>query len=326
MCLEHRPLWLMTGAETFSFFPDIIPDNRCRGFCNEAGVKLQDEEKGGRDMFGVRWVYVPMAGGSMEAPGEAHLFENANEWREKLCWPDIDSWDFAGCAERNREMLDNGRFNYIPFMNGCYFERMVSFMGFESAAMALIDEEQKEAVKELFEKTTELFCRIVDKCCEYFDVDGFLVHDDWGSQRGPFFSPEVAEEMIVPYMKKLTAHIHKKGKVAELHSCGKNEMQIENYIKAGWDIWGPMGNINDTLALFRKYGDRIVIGVVPENDPENISDEEQREYARKTAALLCGEKGKVCFLNKSFTPRIKGAYAEELYRQSRIYYESWEEI
>ena len=63
--MAHRtPAWLCTGVETFSFYPDIIPDNRARGFVNDGGIQLSNEEKGGKDMFGVEWVFVPVAGGT----------------------------------------------------------------------------------------------------------------------------------------------------------------------------------------------------------------------------------------------------------------------
>ena len=321
MALERKPLWLNTGVEVFNFYPDVIPDNRARGFINDGGKSIPDEAKGGKDMFGIEWVYMPSAGGSMEVPGVPHLFEDANDWQSSITWPDIDSWDWEGCSKRNQDFLNNGMFNYMVFFNGFGFERLISFMGFENAAMALLDEEQHDALKAMFDKMSDLYCRIVDRCCEYFDIDGFLTHDDWGTQLAPFFSMEVGRELFVPYMRKVTDHIHSKGKVAELHSCGCNERQIENYIAGGWDIWAPMANINDTCALFRKYGDQIIIGVSPEKyDKENDSEETIRAMGQKFARDFCSDPKKVCIVNRYFSPFMCGAYAEEVYRTSRQIY------
>lgn len=318
MALNRKPIWLNTGVEVFNFYPDIIPDNRARGFVNDGGVVLKNEEKGGADMFGIKWVFVPVAGGSMEDPEQEHLFDDANDWEEHIVWPDVDSWDWEGCAARNKEMLDTDKFVYVPLLNGFGFERLISFMGFEDAAVALVDEDQHDALKALLDKTSDLYCKIVDKFCEHFAIDGFLIHDDWGTQRAPFFSFEAGKELIVPYMKKVVDRIHSHGKVAELHSCGCNEMQIENYIAAGWDIWGPMANINDTKKLFADYGDKIVIGVNPDAyDPENDSEEVIRAKAKEFAETYFGDPNKVCIINRYFSPYLQGAYAEELYKVSR---------
>ena len=194
-------------------------------------------------------------------------------------------------------------------------------MGFEDAAVAIIDEDQQDALKELFDKLADLYIKIIDKCIQYYDVDGFQIHDDWGTQRAPFFSFEAGREMLVPATRKVTDFIHSKGKVAELHSCGCNEMQIENFIAAGWDIWGPMANINDTHKLFEEYGDQIIIGVnIDPYDKANDSEETIRAKAREFVDKFCSDPNKVCILNRYASPYIEGAYAEELYKASRLVY------
>lgn len=309
MALVHKSSWLHSPDEIFEFYPDILPDNRARGYVNEEGHWLADDEKGGKDLFGVEWVYIPSAGGSVEKPGAPCLLENANDWPQVIRWPNVDAWDWKGSGERNKALLQSGKVNYIPLLNGFGFERLVSFMGFENALMALIDEEQEDAVKELLDRLADLACRIIDLCCIYFDIDGFLIHDDWGSQRDSFFSPQVGRELFVPAMQKITARIHAHGKVAELHSCGCLGRQIENFIKGGWDVWHPMTNINDTMALFKVYGDRIVLGVSPENGTENWNTE---AVAQAFVEDICADRQKVCVLSRYFVPQISDDYKRAL--------------
>lgn len=310
---EKKPLWIPTLGEFFYFCPSVIPDCVARAAVTEAG-EFPPEKWGGRDMFGVEWEYVPIAGGSMVRPGQ-ELFEDANEWREKLTWPDVESWDWKGSGEKNREFLQNGRANLLRFFNGCWFERLVSFMGFENAAIALVDEEQKEAVKELFYEITKLHCRIVDLCCEHFDIAGFNVHDDWGSQRAPFFSKAVGREMIVPYMKLLTDHIHSKGKIADLHSCGCVGEQIENFIAAGWDSWAPQP-MNDVKAYYEAYGEQIVLEVIPPSLPAGADEALQRQMAREAAKTYTvpGKPAKIGYYGAEV---LTEAYSQELYCCSR---------
>jgi hypothetical protein len=88
------------------FNPKIIPDNIARAFVIESFV-LDRKDYGGKDMFGVEWEYVEVATGSMVKPGSP-ILKDANEWEDKLIFPDIDKWDWKGSAESNRSTLKNG--------------------------------------------------------------------------------------------------------------------------------------------------------------------------------------------------------------------------
>lgn len=308
--LEKKPIWMPMGGESTSFCPKVIPDCVARAFVIEAE---NVPKSGGIDMFGIKWVLEPTVGGCIEDPNEPILFDDVNEWEEKIVWPDIDSWDWEGSAKANKDYLNNGKANMVWFLNGCWFERLISFMGFENAVMALIDDEQEDALKALFTKTTDLYCRLVDKCCDAYGdgISGFVVHDDWGSQKDAFFSPEVGREIFLPFMKQLVDHIHSRGKIAFLHSCGCLNKQVGTFADAGWDSWTPM-TMNDTVKMYDDYGDRIIIGVVPEAfDPATTSEEEQErlgaEFAKRFPLATCNGRGIV-------TP----AFIKGYYKQSRL--------
>jgi uroporphyrinogen-III decarboxylase len=169
-----------------------------------------------------------------------------------------------------------------------FYERLISFMDFEGAIMALVDEDQHDAVHDFFDRLADLYIRIFDKYIAWFPaIDGFYFHDDWGSQKETFFSPAIVEEMIVPYMKRVTDFLHSKGKFCELHSCGQNLKQVPNMIKAGWDAWFPQ-LMNDTHKIYELFGDKIIVGVAPDPfDPETTPEEKQRELAREYAGKFC---------------------------------------
>ena len=319
--MNKQGIWESTDCEMGNFTPSVIPDNIARGFIFEGGPKIPKEQYGGKDMFGVEWVYVDQVGGSMVKPG-APLLEDANEWREKVVFPDIDSWDWEGSAAQNKEYLAQDKATVITFLNGCWFERLISFMDFEGAAMALLDEDQIDAVKELTHALTDLYIRIAEKCFKYYDVDGVCIHDDWGSQMAPFFSDRVAREVYLPEMKRFNDFVHSCGKYVELHSCGHCEDRCGVFVDAGFDAWLPM-RMNDTVALYEKYGDKIVIGVVYDKpfDPATATEEEQRAAARDFADRFCAP-GKPSAFSPMYNVHglMTPAFREELYRQSRINY------
>ena len=69
--------------------------------------------------------------------------------------------------------------------------------------------------------------------------------------------------------------------------------------------------------------DKIIIGVAPDPyDPEKDSEEEIRAKARDFVARFCSDPSKVCIINRYFSPYLNGAYAEELYKASRLVYEN----
>jgi len=274
LLFDHKPVWMPIGSEQKSFTPSVIPDNIARGFVFEQNPYPRDEY-GGKDMFGIDWVFVEQVGGSMVKPGSPAM-EDVNDWKEVIKFPDIDSWDWAGAAEANKDFFNTDKFICMTLLNGAWFERLISFMDFEGAAMALLDEDQEDALHELLHKTTDLNIAIIDKAFEYFPIDGICIHDDWGSQMAPFFSEDAARTFFLDEMKRLVKHVHDKGYPIELHSCGHNESRVDIFVEAGFDAWSPMP-MNDTANLYDTVGDKMAIGLTSVEipvDPATASDEE----------------------------------------------------
>ncbi|MBR6812864.1 MAG: methyltransferase [Oscillospiraceae bacterium] len=303
--IKH-PWWMADLRDNLTIHPEVYNAHLGRGMrCDIV------------DAFGVKWMYEPTAGGSITVAGNP-LLEDVNDWKDVIKFPDIDSWDWEGAAKENPI---NPVFPCsISFVNGFWFERLISFMDFIPAAIALIDEEQTDALKELFEATTEFACRLIDKVCEYWpQVDLIETHDDWGSQKAPFFSNEVAYELFVPYMKKFTDYVHSKGRYALLHSCGHNADRIKCFIDGGFDMWSPQ-TMNDIGKLYDEYGDKIVLAVWPEDEiSADDPEEKQRADARRFVDRFC-QKGKPAVMSISTVRDAGKAFLEEVYVYSRFKY------
>lgn len=262
-----------------TFTPRVVPDNEARAFLFDGGAPSNHPE-GFKDMFGVNWIYVEVVGGSMEEPGKAPMLDDMNDWKDVLVWPDIDSWDWTGQQEISKDYIIKNGLALTPTIMTGYFERMISLMGFENAALAMIDDEQKEAVHAFLDKLSDLYCALIDKYIEYFPIDGVSIHDDWGSQRAPFFSLETVREMLVPHIKKVTAHAHAKGLFYDMHSCGQIELLIPAMIEAGVDSWTGQ-EMNDKKKLYHLYGDKMMIGVETPEIPADMSIEEIDHLAKE---------------------------------------------
>ncbi|MDR0819503.1 MAG: methyltransferase [Oscillospiraceae bacterium] len=303
---EKRPWWLPAPSESMMVIDPLYNDLLGRG-----------GPGGTTDAFGIEWEYIESAGGSIVRPGEPFILD-ANEIKDKIKFPDIEKWDWADSVEKTK--FDTRVLSTVSFVNGFWFERLISFMDFAPAAVALIDDEQEDAVKAFFAESTAFACKLVDKYCECFPgIDGFDIHDDWGAQKAPFFSSEVAYDFFVPYMKALTDHIHSKGRIATLHSCGHVEDRVNCFIDGGFDGWTPQA-MNDTHKLYEEVGDKISIAVIPDYyDPAATSEDKQREYGRAFADKFC-KPGKLATIGYYGAEMFTPAFHEGVYEQSRKIY------
>lgn len=309
---DGSALWFPTTTDSLYVESRTNIDHIARAEIRDMGPVQPLNEKGGKDLFGVTWKFIEVAGGSMVEPGNPML-EDVNDWKDVIQFPDVNALDWEGC-KINAPLNQSTRLLGATFQNGM-FERLISFMEFENAAVALIDEEQQDAVHELFGKLCDMYEAMIDKYLEILKLDAITFHDDWGAQRSPFFSLDVCEEMVAPYIKRLADYCHAKGMYFNQHSCGKNEMLVPAMVKAGVDIWMPQP-MNDVDMLIEKYGEHIAFGVTPPALPEDASDEEV-----EAAAKAFAEKYAPNFYQKPIvvsTMRTPQRMIDAIYRQSRI--------
>ncbi len=321
--LDRKPAWQLIGVESQTFSPRIVPDAISRGWVFEAKPFDAATSGGGPDMFGIEWVYQPKVGGSMEKPGRP-LMEDANDWPDWVKFPDVDSWDWEGSAKENNDVYLTDSIYSQAWLQTGWFERLISFMDFEEAIVAISDEGQQDAIKAFFDRLSDTYIDIIEHYALYFkNVGGFYIHDDWGSAQNTFFAPELVREMIVPYMRRVTDCLHDHNYAAELHSCGNNIRQVPNMILAGWDAWAPQVETNDIAEIYDKYGNQILISTVPpvKFDPATASEEEQRAVARAYVKRFC-DPDKPSALNYigEYSSMLTPTFREELYVQSRKRY------
>ena len=108
---------------------------------------------------------------------------------------------------------------------------------------------------------------------------------DFGTQNGPFCSPEQFREMYQPYQQKVNGWIHENtGWKTFIHSCGGIDPLIPDIIKSGFDILNPVqcsATGMEPQSLKAKYGDSVTFwggGVdtqktLPFGTPEQVRKE-----------------------------------------------------
>ena len=118
--------------------------------------------------------------------------------------------------------------------------------------------------KLFFDKVIGIQLRVIE---QYYSVLGSYIDvttsgDDFGIQTGPFISPAMFQELIIPYLSIRIRKTKELGKCYYWHhSCGSVYKLIDQLIDCGVDILNPIqtsaAQMNPT-GLKKEFGDKIV--------------------------------------------------------------------
>ena len=112
---KEGAMWFPTGNDMTYVESRLNLDHVARAEVMDQGPAQTLEEKGGKDLFGIEWVFVPVAGGSMVKPGTPFLAD-ANEWYDKVVFPDVDGNGLGrhGRTQRSVQRTAEKRWRNIP--------------------------------------------------------------------------------------------------------------------------------------------------------------------------------------------------------------------
>ncbi|MFC1693541.1 uroporphyrinogen decarboxylase family protein, partial [Candidatus Latescibacterota bacterium] len=147
---------------------------------------------------------------------------------------------------------------------------------------------RREYIREVFDRECEIalknLARVKEAVGDRIEVI-FISGTDFGTQRGPFISPDAYHDLYKPFHKKICDWIHNNTQwKVFIHSCGGIRPLIEDIIEAGFDILNPVqcsAEGMDACDLKRDFGDRVTFwggGIdtqktLPFGTPEDAYDE-----------------------------------------------------
>ncbi len=314
----ETPYWMpvlgMRGWDIHVFRPRMFPDNYATHLVYDAEPQIEYDSMIQPGWFDLPWEYVPVAGGATVHPGLPKVPSMEN-WEDYITLPDVDAMDWEGSAEINKDYLKTDNMRQIAFLS-CLWERLISLMDVENAAIALIDEDEQEGVHRLFDQLCSLYDKMIENAQKYYGIDMVLWHDDWGTQKSTFFSEETHREMILPYMKRIVDSCHKRGLYFELHSCGLNETLVPNMIEAGVDLWCGQG-VNDFEKLAHEYKDSPIVFGIP--CPSFTEDSTREDMERAAEDILNRYDGCKAAISCLFSYPEEG-FGSAIYEKSRKRY------
>jgi uroporphyrinogen decarboxylase len=127
-------------------------------------------------------------------------------------------------------------------------------MGTENFSIALI--ENRLLVETILDRYVGWTCAVAERICRMgFDV--FVTTDDMAFKSGPFFSPRVFRELVMPRYRRLAEKVTLPWVI---HSDGNMLPFLDDLVSIGIAGFHPVENgAMDIRAVKRAYGDRICL-------------------------------------------------------------------
>jgi uroporphyrinogen-III decarboxylase len=223
-------------------------------------------------------------GGFPVHDAEHKVLKDITKWKDVVHPPKTDypaaAWEPAIAA---MEKVDREEGYATLFVAPGIFEECHSLMGIDDALAALYEE--PEHMKELIKVITDYEMNLAAELCKYLKPQAIFHHDDWGSHRSSFMSPEMFDEFYLPSYKQIYGYYKSHGvEIICHHSDSYAANLVPEMIEMGIDVFQGCVTTNNVPELVKKYGGKISFmgdldnGVLDKADwtPELVRSEVER--------------------------------------------------
>jgi uroporphyrinogen decarboxylase len=137
------------------------------------------------------------------------------------------------------------------------FERAWTLRGMENLLVDMIEE--PAFVDALLESIADYDGMVIDIAADE-GIDGIMLGDDWGQQRGLIMGLPHWRRFIRPHIRALYGRIRGHGLAVFQHSCGDNRELLGDLIDLGLDVYNTFQpEIYDAEAFAQVYGRHLAI-------------------------------------------------------------------
>lgn len=186
-------------------------------------------------------------------PIDAPVVFPIKDWSDyrNIHWPDPND---AHRTKSLREALKlaDGRLAVLGGVTGP-FTQLFFFMGLENACITAFEE--PELFHAIMRKSTDYNLQAGLRLLEA-GADAIIISEDLGYNSGTFLSPAMTRELILPYIREMTAAFKKVGATIMLHCDGNMNAILDDLAHLGIDGWQPLERKahNDLRLVKERYG------------------------------------------------------------------------
>ena len=150
-----KPYWIPSTGWVFcdqiQFRPRINPDNVVNHQIFDGGPSVDYdtfEKVMHSSWFDLDWEWEYAISGATVRPGNPKI-KDINHWEDYVSIPDLDNLDWELYKKENREYLKIDKLTVLGLQMSLW-ERLMCLMDVDNAAIALVDDDQKEGVHRFF--------------------------------------------------------------------------------------------------------------------------------------------------------------------------------
>ncbi|MBQ4625178.1 MAG: hypothetical protein IJB51_11625 [Clostridia bacterium] len=218
--------------------------------------------------------------------------ENLSDLASYDKWPDASAFDWAGFPEKIGSLHEK---RIIKLHAGGLYEMAWNLRGQEQFLMDMIA--APELAHAIMDKLCSYWCDYVERAMAVAGdkIDLVYTYDDIATQSTLIMSPQMLEEFVYPYHRRLNAVIKRHGKKILYHSCGAVTRQIDALAELPIDILNPLqprATGMDFEVIKRTWGDKLcfhggidIQETLPHGSPEEV------QAAVKNAISILGRNG-----------------------------------
>ena len=273
------------------------------------------------DSFGNHWTFDRNAGGACMTPG-TRVCDDILQWERQVHFPDYHEFDLSDTAAAFMKTdYDPDKPLHIDIYHGPFQSLSDLLGGFAEALEAMFVE--PEASRAFFDRFADWMIWWIDTLSALYPVDMFTVHDDWGTEKDAFFSPDMMEQLLFEPTKRIIDHVHGLGKLYQFHCCGRVDKFLDAFCALGPDFMQLQRRVNDTPEYKRRCGAHLGFntGIEGMEPGKAYPKDELTKLIRASVDIFAPGGGFLPALRAPSPETLWDAYAE-IYCYSREMYEN----
>ena len=193
------------------------------------------------------------------------------------------NWDMV---EHAKKMQQEGSL-VLGFMPGG-FDTIRELMGEENTCIAYY--EDPELIEDIMATMTDTTVKTFERISDKLVIDNLSVHEDMAGKSGPLIGPNLIEEFIKPYYRKVWDMLSSKGtKLFSQDSDGNMNPIIDAFLDCGVNVMYPAEPASgmDVVELRKKYGNKVAFkGGIDKHVLRASKEEIRKELEYKMQPLM----------------------------------------